>query len=56
MLIKKITIKKLKEHFKFKSKKELLDFLYLTGSKEKSSTNFKGKMRKNIFEDILYDF
>ena len=52
----KPTIKKLKEHFKFKSKKELLDFLYLTGSKEKSSTNFKGKMRKNIFEDILYDF
>lgn len=50
------TIKKLKEHFKFRSKKELFDFLYLTGSKEKTSTNFKGKMRKNIFEDILYDF
>jgi hypothetical protein len=52
----KPTIKKLKEHFKFKSKKELFNFLYLINSKEKSSTNFKGKMRKNIFEDILYDY
>ncbi len=52
----KPTIKKLKEHFKFKSKKELFDFLYLISSKEKTSTNFKGKMRKNIFEDILYDY
>jgi integrase len=54
----KPTIKKLKEHFKFKSKKELFDFLYLTGSREKEKEiyNFKGKVRKNIFEGILYDF
>ena len=52
----KPTIRKLKEHFYFKSKKELFEFLHLISSKEKSSTNFKGKMRKNIFEDILYDF
>jgi len=51
----KPTIKKLKEHFNFKSKKELFDFLYLGGSKSNDKYNFKGKMRKNIFEDILYD-
>jgi hypothetical protein len=54
----KPTIQKLKEHFNFKSKKELFDFLYLTGSREKDKEiyNFKGKVRKNIFEGILYDF
>ena len=54
----KPTIQKLKEHFKFKSKKELFDFLHLTGSRDKAKEiyNFKGKVRKNIFEGILYDF
>jgi integrase len=54
----KPTIQKLKEHFNFKSKKELFEFLYLTGSREKDKEiyNFKGKVRKNIFEGILYDF
>ncbi len=53
----KPTIQKLKEHFKFKSKKELFDFLHLTGSRDKAKEiyNFKGKVRKNIFEGILYD-
>lgn len=51
----KPTIKKLKEHFNFKSKKELFEFLYLGGSKSNDKYNFKGKIRKNIFEDILYD-
>ncbi|MFC0778232.1 hypothetical protein [Flavobacterium sp. HJSW_4] len=53
----KPTIKKLKEHFNFKSKKELFDFLHLAGSREKDKEiyNFKGKVRKNIFEGILYD-
>jgi len=54
----KPTIQKLKEHFNFKSKKELFEFLHLTGSREKDKEiyNFKGKVRKNIFEGILYDF
>ena len=54
----KPTIQKLKEHFNFKSKKQLFDFLHLTGSREKDKEiyNFKGKVRKNIFEGILYDF
>lgn len=53
----KPTIQKLKEHFNFKSKKELFDFLHLTGSRDKTKEiyNFKGKVRKNIFEGILYD-
>lgn len=48
----KPTIKKLKEHFNFKSQKDLFDFLHIDYNKEKA---FKGKPRPNIFEEILYD-
>ena len=46
----KPTIKALKKHFNFKSQDELFKFLCINYNKE-----VKGKMRKNIFEEIFYD-
>lgn len=46
----KPTIKALKKHFKLKSQDELFKFLCINYNKE-----IKGKMRKNMFEEIFYD-
>lgn len=46
----KPTIKALKKHFNFKSQDELFKFLCINYNKE-----VKDKMRRNIFEEILYD-
>jgi hypothetical protein len=46
-----LTIKKLKEHFNFRGKKQLLKFLYIDNEEYKL---FKGK-KPNIFQAILYD-
>lgn len=54
----KPTIQKLKEHFNFKSTEQLFDFLYLDYTKNKKGIElvFKnGKMRKTMFEEVLYD-
>ena len=45
----KPTIQILKQHFNFRSQKELFDFLYIDYKK------IKGKRRATIFEEILYD-
>ena len=47
----KPTIKALKKHFNFKSQDELFKFLCINYNKE-----VKGKMRKNMFEEILFDY
>lgn len=47
----KPTIKALKKHFNFKSQDELFRFLCINYNKE-----VKGKMRKNMFEEILFDY
>ncbi|MGQ2985369.1 hypothetical protein [Flavobacterium sp.] len=50
----KPTIQKLKEHFNFKSAEQLFDFLYLDYNKD--GVVFKsGRMRKTMFEEVLYD-
>lgn len=51
----KPTIKRLIEHYNFRSKKQLFDFLYIDYKVEKNPFSFKGKVRKTIFEEILYD-
>jgi hypothetical protein len=43
------TIKKLKQHFNFRSQVELFKFLYIDYKK------IKGRTRSTIFEEILYD-
>ena len=50
----KPTIQKLKEHFNFKSTEQLFDFLYLDYNKD-GLVFERGKMRKNMFEEVLYD-
>lgn len=49
----KMTIKRLKEHFNFKSERELFKFLSL--DHDRAGLRFKGRMRQNMFEEILYD-
>lgn len=54
----KPTIQKLKEHFNFRSTEQLFDFLYLDYQKNKKEVELifeRGKMRKNMFEEVLYD-
>lgn len=51
----KQTIKKLIEHFNFRSKKQLFKFLFIDINNSNSAHSFKGKVRKNMFEEILYD-
>ncbi|MDK2772915.1 MAG: hypothetical protein KYX68_11920 [Flavobacterium sp.] len=46
------TIQKLKEHFNFRSTKELFNFLYIDLKEE---FKFKEKTRGTIFDEILYD-
>lgn len=48
----KQTIQKLKEHYNFRSTKQLFDFLEI----DYKTDSFKGKVRKNMFEEILYDY
>lgn len=48
----KQTIQKLKEHYNFRSTRQLFDFLKI----DYKTDSFKGKVRKNIFEEILYDY
>lgn len=48
----KQTIQKLKEHYNFRSTKQLFDFLKI----DYKTDSFKGKVRKNMFEEILYDY
>ena len=52
----KPTLNKLKEHFNFRSKKQLFEFLCINYNPVKDTYHFKGKMQKNIFEDILFDY
>lgn len=49
----KMTIKRLKEHFNFKSEAELFRFLSL--DYDKTGLKFNGRMRRNMFEEILYN-
>lgn len=49
------TIKKLKQLFNFKSKKELFEFLYIDYDIKSDNYEFKGKRRNPLFEEILYD-
>lgn len=52
----KPTIKKLIEHFNFRSKKQLFNFLEIDYKKSNDTYSFKGKVRNTIFDDILYDY
>ena len=52
----KPTLNKLKEHFNFRSKKQLFAFLCINYNPVKDTYHFKGKMQNNIFEDILFDY
>lgn len=51
----KPTINKLKEHFNFRSKKQLFDFLSIDYNVAKDTYQFKGKVRNPLFEEILFD-
>lgn len=51
----KPTINALKEHFNFRTKKELFEFLKIDYNSKKDDYEFKGKVRKTIFDEILYD-
>ncbi|MCO6163950.1 hypothetical protein [Flavobacterium sp. NRK F7] len=52
----KPTIQKLKEHFNFRSEKDLFAFLHIDVETEKGEYKFRDKKRRNMFEEIAYDF
>lgn len=51
----KPTLIKLKEHFNFRTKGELFNFLYIKYDKLTDSYPFKGKSRNTIFDEIIYN-
>lgn len=51
----KATIDSLKDHFNFRSKKELFDFLYIEINHKKKEFRIEDKVREPMFEEILYD-
>jgi len=50
-----MTIKKLKEHFKYRSKKGLFEFLHINYTVAKEKQSIDGVVRPTIFDEILYD-
>ncbi len=51
----KATIDSLKDHFNFRSKKELFDFLYIETNHKKKEFRIEDKVREPMFEEIIYD-